>query len=210
MKISSFIAGLILIIVGLVIFLGNIGYDSWTFTRQLYKFWPVLLILIGISYLWGGVIPRLLGIILIIALSGCVVALTLLNPADNLEFFRDERVTTLVIDRSRYAGVTSGEVEMKFGGGMISLDCTTMQFFEGLFRGTGGAVTSVDRKNDKIKIRIRQRDVLRFSGRGFPADWAVHLSSDMPWKVNLDAGAAEGDFDFTNLNFQQLNVNRAR
>lgn len=88
MKIGPFIAGFILIIVGLVIFLDNIGYNSCDFARQLYKFWPVLLILLGISYLWGGVIPRPLGIALIIVLIGGLVALIVLYPAISFVYFR--------------------------------------------------------------------------------------------------------------------------
>ncbi|NLX91494.1 MAG: hypothetical protein GXZ07_07885 [Firmicutes bacterium] len=113
MRIGSFVAGLLLIIAGLVIFLHNIGYGSWIFFTQLYKFWPVILILIGISLFWGGVIPRLLGILLILALSGGIIALTLLHSSSGYELSRGQRETTLVVDRLSYWGVTSGE-EGKF------------------------------------------------------------------------------------------------
>lgn len=206
MKIGSFIAGLMLIIAGLVIFLDNMGYGSLPLFTVLLKFWPVILILIGISFFWGGAIPRLLGILLIIALSGSIIALTLLNFSPSYELSRGQRQTTLVVDRFRYEGVISGEVVMAFGGGKITLDSGTGQIFEGLFRGAAGAVASVDRKNDEVKIRIGQDDGIRFFQPRNPADWTVHLSPDLPWNINLDAGAAEGDFDFTDLDFRKLNI----
>ncbi|MGI5882032.1 MAG: LiaF transmembrane domain-containing protein [Dethiobacteria bacterium] len=83
MKIGPFMAGFVLIIVGMVLFLGKIGSCPFIFTHQLYKFWPVLLILLGISHLWGGVIPRLLGIVLVVVLVCGILALLFLCPAVN-------------------------------------------------------------------------------------------------------------------------------
>ncbi len=206
MRIGTFLAGLVLIIIGLIIFLANIGYGSWTFVEQLYRFWPVLLILIGISIFWGGVMPRWLGILLIIALSGGIVVLAIQNPTSSFDLSQGQRETTLVVDRSRYEGVTSGEVEMKFGGGKVLLDSETEQLVEGLFRGAAGAATSVDRYNNEIKIFIRQAEGIWYPQRHFINDWKVHLSPNLPWKITMDAGAAEGDLDFTDLEIQQLNA----
>ena len=133
MKIGSFIAGLMLIIAGLVIFLNNMGYGSLPLFSVLLKFWPVILILIGISFFWGGAIPRLLGILLIIALSGSIIALTLLNFSPSYELSRGQRKTTLVVDRFAMR-VISGEVVMAFGGGKITLDSEPDRFLKAVSR----------------------------------------------------------------------------
>lgn len=206
MKVGTFIAGLLLILAGLIIFLANIGYGSPVFAAQLSRFWPVLLILIGISFFWGGVIPRLLGILLIIALSGGIVFLALQNPFSSFHFSRGQRETELVVERSRYAGVTSAEIAMKFGGGKIMLDSGTGQFAEGLFRGASGAVTSVKRHHNKVKIDIRPAVTSWFSHLNNMNNWEVHLSPELPWEISVEAGAAEGDLDFTGLDFQQLEL----
>ncbi len=37
-------------------------------------------------------------------------------------------------------------------------------------------------------------------------NWEVHLSPDLTWEIALEAGAAEGALDFTDLDFQQLDL----
>ena len=151
----------------------------------------MLLILIGISFFWGGVIPRLLGILLIIALSGGIVFLALQNPSSSFHFSRGQRETELVVERSRYAGVTSAEIAMKFGGGKIMLDSGTGQFAEGLFGSIRGS-NIVKRHHNKVKIDIRPAVTSWFSHLNNMNNWRCTFTG-VAWEISVEAGAAEGD-----------------
>ena len=72
MKAGTFVTAFILITAGLVMLLDNMGYDPWIYAGEIYRYWPVIIILIGISFFWGGMIPRWLGILLILTVAGAI------------------------------------------------------------------------------------------------------------------------------------------
>lgn len=75
MKIGTFLTGLAFILAGVVVFFINYGYGSWRIMTEVKKLWPVLLIIIGLSFFWRGRIPGWLAAILILMLVGAVVFL---------------------------------------------------------------------------------------------------------------------------------------
>lgn len=75
MRIGTFFIGLAFILAGVITFLINFGYSSWDFVIQIKKLWPVILIVIGLSFFWRGRIPAWLAIILVLALVGVVIFL---------------------------------------------------------------------------------------------------------------------------------------
>jgi len=52
---ENLIWGLILIVIGTIFLLENIGYDAW---RALFKLWPLILIFWGASKLYYGIKAR--------------------------------------------------------------------------------------------------------------------------------------------------------
>lgn len=75
MRPGRFLLGLTFIVVGTVMFLVNMGYTSWSFLFQLLNFWPVLLILFGISLIWEGSIPWWIALIVAAAVLVGIVFL---------------------------------------------------------------------------------------------------------------------------------------
>ncbi|NLC51987.1 MAG: hypothetical protein GX764_06780 [Firmicutes bacterium] len=84
MKLSSFFVGLFFILAGLLLLLNNFGYNTTFLVGQLFKLWPLLLILIGASIYWGGKLPRWLAFILIIMLVGGIIVLTMTHSSPRL------------------------------------------------------------------------------------------------------------------------------
>lgn len=50
---GSHFGAFLLIFIGLVFLLNNLGYLSWNIWNELWKFWPAILILLGIQALLG-------------------------------------------------------------------------------------------------------------------------------------------------------------
>lgn len=80
MRIGPFLVGLAFILAGEMAFFVNLGYGSWDFVEQLQKLWPVILIVVGLSFFWRGRIPQWLGLIIILALAGGVAFLFINAP----------------------------------------------------------------------------------------------------------------------------------
>ncbi len=77
MQPGRFLLGLVFILAGAVIFLVNMGYSTWAFFNRLVEFWPVLLILLGISLIWGREIPRWFALVMVLIMLSIVVLLAL-------------------------------------------------------------------------------------------------------------------------------------
>jgi hypothetical protein len=75
-----FLPALFLILCGTVLFLINLGYASPQFGRELLRLWPLILIVIGLSFFWGGIIPRPLAFSLTLALVLGIAALAIFLP----------------------------------------------------------------------------------------------------------------------------------
>lgn len=75
MRPGRFLLGLAFIVVGTVMFMVNMGYTSWDFMYQLMRLWPVLLILFGLSVIWGGNIPRWAALLIAAAVAAGVIYL---------------------------------------------------------------------------------------------------------------------------------------
>lgn len=81
MRVGTFLVGTLLILAGVVLFLERLGYTQWGFSRQILSYWPLILIIIGLSLFWGGRIPRWLAFIIIAVLVGAIIFLALAAPA---------------------------------------------------------------------------------------------------------------------------------
>lgn len=79
--------GLIIIFLGLIFLLNNFGILSWNIWNELWKFWPVLIILLGLKVLMGkSAIARIIFTLLVLfLLAGALVYI--LNLQGFISFF---------------------------------------------------------------------------------------------------------------------------
>jgi hypothetical protein len=73
-KPRSLLGALIIIFVGIIFLLNNLGILPWEMWRQFWKFWPILLILFGIEMIFGRSrwAQIIVGIVVILFLLGIV------------------------------------------------------------------------------------------------------------------------------------------
>jgi len=72
-RISTFLAGTLLILAGIIIFIENLGFGWRGFSGYIFNYWPVLLIIVGVGVFWGGKIPYWLAFVIVAALAGGVI-----------------------------------------------------------------------------------------------------------------------------------------
>jgi hypothetical protein len=204
-RVSTFLAGALFILAGVVLFMEKLGYSWWGFSGQVLSYWPVILIIIGISLFWGGKIPRWLAFAFIVILVGGVVALALVAPKSRYPFLEDRR-TTLTVDHTQYAELSAGELSVRFGGGRINLGSSAGNWFEGDFRGHAGAASSVEEQKGRLKIALRQPQRTWRPGRDYINNWEMFLSPDLPWDISLHAGAVEGNLNLVGIPLRNLKI----
>ncbi|MDP2953768.1 MAG: DUF5668 domain-containing protein, partial [Chloroflexota bacterium] len=105
------LGALILITLGVLFLLQNLGVLPWGLWGTLWHFWPVILILIGINILWGQHSPWLM-----LAVTG-VVLLGVIGAAVWIQGSQSTAVTTPFSQPLQ--GVERAEVEIGFGAGEL-------------------------------------------------------------------------------------------
>lgn len=204
MRAGTLLAALFFILAGLVIFLANLGYVSPDFVRHLVRFWPLILIVIGISLFWGGTIPRFLAFFLVvIAVAGVLVSsLLITGPVPTP---RDGVHTDLRVERDRHPGLETGRLNLHFGGGQLFLDGRTENWFEGSFRGPTGTTPSYSVRGDELVLNMRENRV-SWPTRNIINIWHLHLSPDLDWDLSVESGAVDGELNLEGIPLQNVKI----
>lgn len=77
MRPGRFVLGLALIVLGTVMLMVNMGLTTWAFLDRLFDFWPVLIILFGLTLIWGGTVPRWTALLIAFAVLVGIIVLAL-------------------------------------------------------------------------------------------------------------------------------------
>jgi hypothetical protein len=205
--------GIIFILAGILVFLANLGYGSWDFLWQIWRLWPVLIILIGVKLLLPRQISRWVSYGFWILVGVALIVMFLNTPKTNFEQTELGGQEHYVINRTDYPGVTAGKADLTFGGGQLVIGSLTNEWLEGDFGGWA-AKPSVHSSPNTLNISLKQ-------SRRFPGPWRVrgprhwnerdykwdlNLSPELNWDLNLQTGAMRGEADLSGLRLRDLSI----
>lgn len=202
----------VLIGVGVVLLLNNMGVLPWGVWQTLFGLWPVLLIAAGLDLLlgrrstWGALLAAAL---VLAVLFGAVW--TALARMEQPTAFRTEPISQPL------AGANRAEVEIEFGvGGLViaALPEATGNLIEGtLALAPGETVQPVFRRSgETARYELRSRGVWRSAffqpGATWPADkvWQLALSRDVPLALRVQPGVGRSTLDLSDLNIVSLDL----
>lgn len=203
MRFGTFLIATLLVLAGVTMFMLNLGYGSWQMVMQAGELWPILLILLGISLLWGGRLPNWLALFLVAALAGGVVFLFLRTPGLLADSYDQENEVTIL--RQQYPDVSRGSIDISFGGGRLTMGTDTNEWLEGRF-GHGGALSQVDVRNGNLEAVLQNPGSFWAFGHDSPNEWNIQLSPDLTWDLELNTGALEGQINLTDVPLQEVDL----
>lgn len=196
---------IILIGVGSILLLTNLGVitgNPWTIIFQL---WPVLLIALGLEILLGGstgwraVMSALLGL----ALVGGVLWVLIAQPAiPGLNFGSSNLQTTNVSHPLN--GTESARAELSFGAGTNKLYALSdsNNLIEGRLQTYSSPNFSVSTSGDRATIVLSPGSAT--VPMIFPSvskeTWDVGLNSSVTYQLNLNVGVGQSKIDLAKLN----------
>jgi hypothetical protein len=219
---TSVVFPLLLIAFGLLMLLWRWLPDFDPFP-VLWKYWPLLLILVGAGMFWDRTQRRMdpqraplfpvgstigtLAFLLILAFllwHGHAYAHHNWINASSSSGHRDHE--TQVIDRKGAKAVRmnlhmpSGELSVK-GGAEHLLECD-------FFQSAGWSAPSVDYSVESGvgNLRIEQESESQFVGNSNIV-WKLRVNDDVPLEMKVDMGAGRGDLDFSKTDLTRLEVN---
>jgi hypothetical protein len=202
---GSLVWAAILIAVGVVLLLNNLGWTAIT-VWDLLRLWPVLLIAAGLDLLigrhsaWGSVA------VLVLLLLVIGAGLWLLSSAGPVHGPSGEEVAVPL------QGADQGSVEIGFGVGELRVDsgASSGQLLHGMVALHRGE--QLDRSaqlqdgTSYAVLRSRGQWVTPFFAWGGQPEWRLGLSREVPLRVHVEGGVGDVSVDLRRTQLTELAV----
>jgi hypothetical protein len=206
---GGFVWPLILITAGVIFLLNNLGMLSWSVWDVLWRFWPIVLIAIGLDILFGrrSLLGSLLALVLIVALIGGAVwyAVTQSSIIAGQAITTDQVVQEL-------SGATSADVQISFGAGSLHIGALkeSANLIEGTI-GTGPGETvrrdfAVNGNVAHFQLKSEGVPIMPFGPRRYDQSWNLDLSPSVPMVLHVSSGVGESVLDLSALQLTNLEV----
>ena len=207
---------IVLIAVGVIWLLGNMGVISGANLVVLLRLWPLILILVGLDLLFGRRSPVIGGLIGFGTVAVLIV-LMLVGPSVGLGA---PEMDVVVEDFSAPRDdVTSARIELDLSLGNTTIQALTdsNDLFAAEVSHVGTMTFVSEGQTEKtITLRQEQTDFDFFEGLGFlsafvdPQDdlyWNVGLSPAVPIDLHINGGAGASALDLSEIDLSGLDVN---
>lgn len=201
---------ILLIGLGTIFLLSNLGLLPANLWVVLWQLWPVLLIVLGLEVLlsrrsaWGGTLGALLALLLVLGLTGAVYAAQSYPSFLRIPELRSQQV------EHPLAGVRQAEVTIDFPGGRGSLTALgdSQNLIEGEVTTYGDLRDDYSSNGDGARVLLDSRffpSGPRWFGGG-QERWAVALNPSVAYDLKLDGGSGSYEFDLGRLNLRSLAI----
>lgn len=197
----------VLIILGVIILLNNLGIISWGTWSFVWKLWPLLLVLWGLDLLLGR---TSLWVSVLLAIFLVVVVAVALFYASNTGRLGGAQGILLEVQES-IGELKEAKVTLKFGAGTMalgSLPSSSSSLIEGKFRSPVGRVSKeMERTGSRGILEISRQDVRGyFIGPDVREEWDLDLTPNIPLDLSLEVGAVKGDIDLRKLKVRDFKM----
>ncbi len=188
--------GVVLVFLGVLFLLHNMGVLPWSVWGTLWRFWPAIFVVIGLNILWGGRHPWLVLLASAALFGGIVIAAALIasnTPQRTTEYAQP------------VAGIERAEVDITHGGGELtigSLPQSSSSFVE--------AAATPDLRPEFRKSGTTGKLELRVPGADPWPGGDIHLTAyfnrNVPMQMDLRTGASAARIDLTDLKVTDLKL----
>jgi predicted membrane protein len=207
----SVIWPLILIAIGIIALLANLGYLPGSVWLMFLRFWPLILILIGLEVLvgrqsnWGAVVVFVVGLLLIAG-----VAWLAMNPA-SVGFATTGATTTEQLTQSLGdAKSATIEISARVSETTVrNLDASSPNLAEGTLNHPNSSriVKSFDVVGGNARLKIREEGNIPFLWGDTSGKWNLALSPKIPLTLNVNAGVGKVVLDLNALTITRVDLN---
>lgn len=192
----------VLIGIGVLFLLGNLGYIPPLSLRALFQLWPVILIVIGIEAILGRRQPWL-ALVLEIAVIAGAIAVAAAQPAGLFAPAAQAGPSEAIVQRENATAlalrVSGGAGDYRISGGATALVEARTEH--------GPIRARTTRRDGTAEVRVEPGDfrdeLFRF---GAPQGVTVKAASDIPTSVRLDSGAGDFTLDLRDMHVTEVRI----
>jgi len=209
------IGPLILLAIGFILLFNNLGYISWDIWTVLWRFWPVILILLGLEILvsqtGSSLAYALVALVGLVAIAG-VIALAWMGVGA-----QPWEGAVTIEEVSRPLGtIREAQVEVNFSGGDLSIGSYSGddKLMTGRLGGPVGsrAVQRYREENGRAILELDSPPLRRWVFWPLTRDrrawrWELSLTTRVPLTLRVNAGAGRTELDLRDLEVRELDFN---
>jgi LiaF transmembrane domain len=202
---------IILLSVGILLLLNNLDLVPWSIWRDIWPYWPLLLVLLGIEAFITGRVAwgTLVMLIVLLPLVGLAVNIGSYGARwnDATSAAPDRRTSTL---RQTLNGATSAALAIEYGVGALDVGPITGDTDNDVL--VNGEVFGHGAAGFDTRYDVRDgRGTLRVSGHGNngaidPGRLALRLSPNVPLDLQVNAGASDTTLNLADLQVPSLSL----
>ena len=202
----SFFWPILLIGIGTMLLLNNLGIVAWNTWNLIWRFWPLLLVAIGIDVLFGqrsalgAILSALLVLAVLAMIAGAVFfadQLPLISRITEDTSWETARVEHPLEDiKSAYVFIDYTSLP----GNLYALEDSD-DLIEGNLAYQGELVFEVDQRGDFANLTLDSRWTGTWTGvQSRPnTEWEIGVSPKIPLEISLDSGSGSCFFDLSDL-----------
>jgi hypothetical protein len=204
----SLVGPTILIGLGVVFLLNNLGVLAWSVWEVVFRLWPVLLIAVGLDFIIGrrSVWGSLLALVLILAILAGALWLSGVGVGTG-QVVSGEEVSQAL------GGASRAKVVIKPGAGRLHIEALSesASLVDGVIRlGRGERVRrdfAVEGQTATFTLRSEGATFgPSIGGWGDERVWDLGLNPDVPLQLEIGLGAGQSDVDLTGLTVDDLEM----
>lgn len=194
--------GLVLIVLGILLLLINLGYLGFDIFFSIFELWPLILIAIGVNIIFKNnqtVSYITWGLVILIIIIHTIYT----QGASNSNI--DSR-DNIVIEK--HAKTKYGEFDLEIGATEIRLDSTDQNLLSVDIIGR-----QLDYKDDYKNnyetaiIDVETRMLRSIRRQNFNSIYNFYLNEDVIWDLNFDVGAIAGEIDLEDIPVKYIDLN---
>lgn len=201
--------GLLLIALGVIFLLFNMGYLSASFWWEAASWWPLMLVLLGVGMLFGRRIPFSLVVVVVLV---AVLALSLTGAGRVIHLggywaapgdYRESVNSTRLPD-----GVVAADVSLNVGGVRLSVAGADVDFLDSRL-GYWNSAPRIEgqTRGDHYDLSLVQADhEIPVWGNRHAAQWDLRLTDRLPIALHVQAGAVDAQLDLQKIKLSSLDV----
>lgn len=210
----NLVGPLILISIGVLLLLNQMGWLRWDILWSLWRYWPVILILLGVEVLLGISQSRvlyLLGLLIAIAVLAGLFGYAMLQGAQ----VPAERPASDTAMLSRgLEDAERGLVTLRLGAGTLNLgalvDSSNLVEAKVAYAEQSRKVQehfAMTNGQAEFELRGSQENFLWMPSGKMNETWQLHLTQRVPLELRIEMGAGSVQADLSDLKITQLDVN---
>jgi hypothetical protein len=204
---GGLVGPVILIGLGVVFLLNNMGILAWSVWDIILRLWPLLLVAVGVDLLigrrtiWGSLLALIL--ILVVFVGGFLL----------LEVQSGSQLPVKEVSQA-LQGVKEAEVVLSPSVGQVrigALDQDSADLIVGEIRLHSGERLETEHDEDRhpVLFRLRSAGGMQFPSVGVWGNewtWDLRLNPEVPVKLGIDLGLGKFDLNLASLNLSDLDV----